>query len=338
MVRESHSLPAQPWRQPRRQPSPVTDRDHRMSSHPRTRVYRSTRRFAANNRSERLREVRHLSAETRRSGKSVTPRSPVGTAKTPAHACDQFLRRPCRGGELEHLCAALTLLRWVTRRLYLGGWVPCLPIKQLHSGSGRLRSPDRSTVEGFAWLPEARRKFRVSVRRRCRSHVRQCSDSSADRDSSRYRRGGHRLPRSAASTTRATELRRPWCSHPDSSSRDQYRHKNRCPEKPGKLTGKLNELLAHPGNGSHSPGNGDGHPSTPSRKSDSRRSGAPGICDSQRWTCRHLDGRDLIVTFSVNGSLDQIFEKYILSWSPVTESNRRPSPYHACRFRLMPSG
>src|SRR5436190_23839993 len=21
-------------------------------------------------------------------------------------------------------------------------------------------------------------------------------------------------------------------------------------------------------------------------------------------------------------------------WSPVTESNRRPSPYHACRFRL----
>ena len=26
-----------------------------------------------------------------------------------------------------------------------------------------------------------------------------------------------------------------------------------------------------------------------------------------------------------------------LSWSPVTESNRRPSPYHACRFRLMTS-
>ena len=26
-----------------------------------------------------------------------------------------------------------------------------------------------------------------------------------------------------------------------------------------------------------------------------------------------------------------------LSWSPVTESNRRPSPYHAYRFRLMPS-
>jgi len=26
------------------------------------------------------------------------------------------------------------------------------------------------------------------------------------------------------------------------------------------------------------------------------------------------------------------------SWSPVTESNRRPSPYHTCRFRLMASG
>ena len=30
-------------------------------------------------------------------------------------------------------------------------------------------------------------------------------------------------------------------------------------------------------------------------------------------------------------------EKTSLSWSPVTESNRRPSPYHACRFRLMAS-
>ena len=28
----------------------------------------------------------------------------------------------------------------------------------------------------------------------------------------------------------------------------------------------------------------------------------------------------------------------LLTWSPVTESNRRPSPYHACRFRLMASG
>jgi len=26
-----------------------------------------------------------------------------------------------------------------------------------------------------------------------------------------------------------------------------------------------------------------------------------------------------------------------LNWSPVTESNRRPSPHHAYRFRLVPS-
>ena len=29
--------------------------------------------------------------------------------------------------------------------------------------------------------------------------------------------------------------------------------------------------------------------------------------------------------------------KSIVTWSPVTESNRRPSPYHACRFRPTPS-
>jgi hypothetical protein len=31
------------------------------------------------------------------------------------------------------------------------------------------------------------------------------------------------------------------------------------------------------------------------------------------------------------------FESYGSSWSPVTESNRRPPPYHACRFRPMVS-
>jgi hypothetical protein len=84
-----------------------------------------------------------------------------------------------------------------------------------------------------------------------------------------------------------------------------------------------------------SPCHGDGHSSTLSSKSDSRRSVAPGFCDSQRWACRHLDGRDLIVTFSVTGSLDQTFEKFQSSWSPVTESNRRPSPYHLGAKRSM---
>jgi hypothetical protein len=31
------------------------------------------------------------------------------------------------------------------------------------------------------------------------------------------------------------------------------------------------------------------------------------------------------------------FESYGSSWSPVTESNRRPSPYHACQFRPIAS-
>jgi hypothetical protein len=35
--------------------------------------------------------------------------------------------------------------------------------------------------------------------------------------------------------------------------------------------------------------------------------------------------------------LETKIENYSLSWSPVTESNRRPSPYHACQFRLMAS-
>ena len=37
-------------------------------------------------------------------------------------------------------------------------------------------------------------------------------------------------------------------------------------------------------------------------------------------------------------SCPDFFESSRSSWSPVTESNRRPSPYHACRFRLMASG
>jgi hypothetical protein len=31
-------------------------------------------------------------------------------------------------------------------------------------------------------------------------------------------------------------------------------------------------------------------------------------------------------------------KKIYTTWSPVTESNRRPSPYHACRVRLLASG
>ena len=33
----------------------------------------------------------------------------------------------------------------------------------------------------------------------------------------------------------------------------------------------------------------------------------------------------------------KVFDFIASTWSPVTESNRRPSPYHACRFPLMAS-
>jgi hypothetical protein len=35
--------------------------------------------------------------------------------------------------------------------------------------------------------------------------------------------------------------------------------------------------------------------------------------------------------------LKSYIRKTSLSWSPVTESNRRPSPYHGGRFRLLTS-
>ena len=35
--------------------------------------------------------------------------------------------------------------------------------------------------------------------------------------------------------------------------------------------------------------------------------------------------------------LVRVVRKLAMTWSPVTESNRRPSPYHACRFRPMAS-
>src|SRR5215469_1952299 len=45
----------------------------------------------------------------------------------------------------------------------------------------------------------------------------------------------------------------------------------------------------------------------------------------------------LVSHFDLEISQQIEIRKTLLSWSPVTESNRRPSPYHACRFRLMPS-
>src|SRR5215469_16048149 len=45
----------------------------------------------------------------------------------------------------------------------------------------------------------------------------------------------------------------------------------------------------------------------------------------------------LVSHFDLEISQQIEIRKILLSWSPATESNRRPSPYHACRFRLLPS-
>ena len=57
-----------------------------------------------------------------------------------------------------------------------------------------------------------------------------------------------------------------------------------------------------------------------------------------RWRAASAScGQPLVPTGPQGPGLD-FFESYGSSWSPVTESNRRPSPYHAYSFCLMASG
>jgi hypothetical protein len=61
-------------------------------------------------------------------------------------------------------------------------------------------------------------------------------------------------------------------------------------------------------------------------------------CDCQ--VLENLDfGRDRVQLAPGMASRPCSINSNLLSenWSPVTESNRRPSPYHACRFRLATS-
>jgi len=69
-------------------------------------------------------------------------------------------------------------------------------------------------------------------------------------------------------------------------------------------------------------------------------------CPGHRRSCRHglaglaLAGCQCLLRAAVSphrpsGPCPDFFESWRSSWSPVTESNRRPSPYHAYRFRLM---
>ena len=71
-------------------------------------------------------------------------------------------------------------------------------------------------------------------------------------------------------------------------------------------------------------------------------------CPGHPRRCRHglaglaLAGCQCLLPAAVSphrpsGACPDFFESYGSSWSPVTESNRRPSPYHACRIRPTPS-
>jgi hypothetical protein len=69
--------------------------------------------------------------------------------------------------------------------------------------------------------------------------------------------------------------------------------------------------------------------------------GAPAAkmhCAEPDVSCRPQDGVVTLVShLTPNLWVEIENEKDRLSWSPVTESNRRPSPHHACRFRPMGS-
>jgi hypothetical protein len=77
------------------------------------------------------------------------------------------------------------------------------------------------------------------------------------------------------------------------------------------------------------PGSGGAAPGIP---------GAAGMAwRDWRWPgCQYLL-RAAVSPHRPSGHCLDFFESCCSSWSPVTESNRRPSPYHACRFRPMAS-
>ena len=71
--------------------------------------------------------------------------------------------------------------------------------------------------------------------------------------------------------------------------------------------------------------------------SDYRRSeGHEHLSASRYSSCQRVpDGS--VSHLILKSVIESQFEKISLSWSPVTESNRRPSPYHACRIRPIAS-
>ena len=110
----------------------------------------------------------------------------------------------------------------------------------------------------------------------------------------------------------------------------------------------MSRLPAQPGNRSHSLGYGDGQcprPSvtglSPARRHRTgphyRRPEEISDLDVSRRASRQLPPErrrnHLVSHLTPDLEVEIETQKLGLSWSPVTESNRRPSPYHACGFR-----
>jgi hypothetical protein len=100
----------------------------------------------------------------------------------------------------------------------------------------------------------------------------------------------------------------------------------------------MSRLPPQPGNRSHSLGNGDGQRPNPDLlltmpggfvwrrriESDCRKPLGHRCPGTSRYACRELEPHHL----ASHLILEPNVRKTSLSWSPVTESNRRPSPYH----------
>jgi hypothetical protein len=104
------------------------------------------------------------------------------------------------------------------------------------------------------------------------------------------------------------------------------------------------DCLRNHGTEPYSLGNGDGlRPRSGHTRplqgncSDNHRSEESKHLSTSRYFSYQWDRRRLVSHWILKHGVEPEFGNIYLSWSPVTESNRRPSPYHACRFRMMPS-
>jgi hypothetical protein len=132
---------------------------------------------------------------------------------------------------------------------------------------------------------------------------------------------------------------RRWCAHGvPAGARDRVRAG--CDTRPGTRRWPGSPHPGHRAVGMM-PAQPSPAPSPPWPGSDGAALGIPGAAGtawpSARWTAS-VPLRVAISPHRASEPCPDFFESWCSSWSPVTESNRRPSPYHAYRFRPMSSG